>query len=75
MLIFLPSTYLHIRKISVVGALTGKNYSIEFRRVGTMRMVGKKEHLKLLNGVKGVGYCNAGGGILRIAKLPILLTQ
>jgi len=51
-LIFLPSTYLHKRNISVVGALTGKNYSIEFRKVGTMRMVGKKEHSKLQIGVK-----------------------
>jgi len=48
--------------------------TIEFRRVGTMRMLGKKEHSKLQNGVNGVGYCDAGGGILRIAKLPILLT-
>ena len=40
-----------------------------------MRLVGKKEHLKLHKWVKGVGYCNAGGGILRIAKLPILLTE
>jgi len=48
--------------------------TIEFRRVGTMRMVGKKEHSKLRNGVNGVGYCDAGGGIVRIAKLPILLT-
>ena len=40
-----------------------------------MRIVGKKEHLELQNGVKGVGYCNAGGGIVRIAKVPILLNQ
>jgi len=37
--------------------------------------MGKKEHLKLQNGVNGVGYCDAGGGIVRIAKLPILQTQ
>jgi len=40
-----------------------------------MRIVGKKEHLKLQKGVKGVGYCDAGGGILCIAKLQILPTQ
>jgi len=40
-----------------------------------MRILGKKEHSKLQNRVKGVGYCDAGGGIVRIAKLPILLTQ
>jgi len=48
--------------------------TIEFRRVGTMRMLGKKEYSKLQNGVNGVGFCDAGGGIVRIAKLPILLS-
>jgi len=75
-LIFLPSTYLHIRtNFCSWGTHREKFGTIEFRRVGTMRIVGKKEHLELQNGVKGVGYCNAGGGIVRIAKVPILLNQ
>ena len=64
MLIFLPSTYLHIRtNFCSGGTHRDKLGTIEFRSVGTMRIVGKKEHLKLKNGVKGVRYCDTGGGV------------
>jgi len=58
--------------MSQVGRLTGQN--LLPLSLGGDRMVGKRVDLQLGNRVTGVGYGDAGGGIVHIAELPIVVT-